>query len=122
MRHALLALAALLWATSAFAQPTESRLFRTALIANAVAQAADGVTTWQALQRPGTYEANPAMRWVARSPVQLTLAKAASTAAQTVLLRKLYRRHPKWATGIAHGLTVGVSVIAWRNHQQGRGK
>jgi hypothetical protein len=112
----LLASLSLLWAATAGAQP----LFRAGLVANLAAQAADGVTTWQALQRPGTYEANPAMRWVAQSPVRLTAAKVVSATAQTYLLRRLHRTHPKWATGLAWGLAGVVGTVAWRNHAQGR--
>ena len=96
--------------------------FHAGLVAQAVVHAADGVTTWRALQRPGTYEANPAMRWMVKSPVRLTAAKAIGVGAQTVLLRRLHRSHPKWATGIVWGLNGLVAAVAVSNHRAGRGR
>ena len=77
MKTFALALAVTIIPSAATAQPAVTA----GIVAFAVAQAADGVTTWQALQRPGTYEANPVMRWVAHSKWSLVATKAVTTAA-----------------------------------------
>lgn len=118
----LFALLGLLAFTSwASAAPTEDRLlFRAGLAANLAAQAADGVTTWRALQRPGTTESNPAMRWATKDQWRLSATKIAGATVQTWALRKIHRRHPRAATVASWTLAAVTGAVAWRNSRQSR--
>lgn len=100
--------------------PAQSRSALTGvLLAHAVAQAADAITTRQAIARGGV-EANPAMRWATDSTVKLALVKAAMTAGVSAALWWLHTKHPKVALVLGGFLTVGVSYVAFQNSRVAR--
>lgn len=90
-----------------------ARILHAVLAAHVVAQTVDVATTEYALGRGVGREANPAMRWAARAPVRMGLAKGGYAAASSWALLVLHKRHPRAAliAGIA-STAVGVVVSA----------
>lgn len=89
------------------------------LLAHAVAQAADVITTRGALDRGGV-EANPAMRPFAGSTWKLALVKAVMTAGVSAALWWVGKKHPRVALVIGGLAAVGTGYIAYRNAGVGR--
>lgn len=73
---------------------------------------ADGITTWKALKRPGTREANPAMRWLFDKfgTVQtLIVAKGAAIVA-------VWATMGVYSVWVLAGVNAVYAFVAWRNH------
>lgn len=74
----------------------------------AVSIAADVQTTYLALSRPGTREANPLMRGLVGRPVVLVAAQSAIGVALGRLMDRTARRGQR---GLALGLAVGIAAV-----------
>lgn len=80
---------------------------------------ADGISTVQALKRPGTYEANPFLS--AGGTAGMVAVKAASTAAVVWAMRRLAAQgHPTAAKIIGYGGGAGYGALAAHNMGQGK--
>lgn len=92
-----------------------------AFLALLFAQVLDAWTTVQALKRPGRYEANRALRWLADKigvGEALFLAKAASCAVIWVaVLNILAQGYPRLGYGLLGGATALYLLIAYQNHK-----
>ena len=115
--------ALLLVAIVQFPAPEPVKVNRSALtgvlLAHAVAQAADVITTRGALNRGGV-EANPAMRPIADSTWKLALVKAITTAGVSAALWWLHTKHPKAALVLGGLFTAGVGYVAFHNSRVAR--
>lgn len=95
------------------------RAARVSMVAVAVAQAADVLTTQAALKRGGV-ESNPIIGRVVGSPAKLWIVKGGATVAIVALIEILRRKHPKVAAVTGFLIAGGTGYIAWRNTQVGR--
>lgn len=120
MTQSLLALLFLfVYATPVHAQERDT-LFRVGVIAHALAQTSDGITTWKALQRNGVYEANPIQRWTVQSPYRIGAVKLAATTLSTWAFTELHKTHRTTARIAVWTLTAGIGSVAIHNSRQGR--
>lgn len=72
----------------------------------------DGITTYRALKRPGTREANPVMRWLFNHfGIHQTLIASKSAAIAAVW----YTMGP-YSLWVLGGINSVYAFIAWRNH------
>jgi hypothetical protein len=79
---------------------------------------ADIVSTEIALQRPGLREGNPVL---GQSATQRIAVKAAGTAVQVWIVRKLDRSgHPKLARVVGYSAGAALTGVAWHNWRAGR--
>ena len=73
---------------------------------------ADGITTYKALKRPGTREANPVMRWLFEH----------FGIHQTLIVSKMAAIVAVWTTmgpyslWVLAGVNAFYAAVAWRNH------
>lgn len=99
-----------------------SRLFpKVGLPAYLAGSAADLYSTYEALDRPGTKEANPLFSKMSRG--QIITTNAAISGLLAFAMDRLSRKSPgldKAATAIGVGGGIGRSAIAYRNSQQGK--
>lgn len=82
-------------------------------------QAADAISTIQALKRPGVYETNPLLG-KRPSMGKLLGMKALTTLPAAFIFDKLAAEHPKLALGLALGTGALGFGLAARNHTKGR--
>ncbi len=82
-----------------------------------IGNVADAVSTELALQRPGVREANPVM---GASSAQRIAVKAAGTAAQVWVVRKIGARRPKLAKVLGYSVGAFHCGIAAHNLRVGR--
>lgn len=76
-------------------------------------QAADGISTIQAINRPNTHESNSAIYGKNPSSGRIIATKAAVTAPSAFLLDKLAAKHPKLALALAlmsGGIGMGAAI------------
>lgn len=84
-----------------------------AIAAHVVAQMVDVSTTEYGIGTGRFREANPAMRWAARSPVTMGIAKGSLAVASSWALLRLHKQHPKAALiGALVSSTISVAVSA----------
>jgi hypothetical protein len=78
-------------------------------------QVADGVTTFQAVNRHDAHEINPVMRPFATNETALFLVKASSTAGTLFAVEKLWKKNRVAAVLTMIGVNVAYSLVVANN-------
>jgi hypothetical protein len=84
------------------------------LLAASLLHGADAATTHVALNR-GAHEKNPIFFTPYPSPPVVWSVTGGTVVAEWVVLRKLHRHHPKWATALAIGITAAEATTVAMN-------